>query len=177
MSRTDRAPLAEEGPHAEGAWPSDDAPDSLEQKDDTTRGLYEKFYVARTDGRSATGQKHEGCRYFVLDLTHDLAAPAALRAYAAVVENRHPALAADLRREAGPAESRDYAALVRNLIGARTLRYRRAAEDATDGSFDFPGAFAGQVFKIFEPVMEEGVRDAVALCRELGFDPDDGRSL
>jgi hypothetical protein len=69
---------------------------------------------------------------------------------------------------------RDYAKLVRDLIQARTRRYCRAAEDATGGSFDFPGAFAAQVFKIFESVMEEGEADAVALCRELGFNPDDG---
>ena len=35
------------------------------------RGLYEKFAVERTDGKSKIGEKHEGCEYFVLDLTHD----------------------------------------------------------------------------------------------------------
>ena len=38
---------------------------------DPTRGLYDKFYVKRTDGKSEPGQKHENCKYFVLDLTHD----------------------------------------------------------------------------------------------------------
>lgn len=51
--------------------------------DKRTTGLYEKFRVERTDGKSAPGQKHEGCRYFVLDVTHDPLAPPALRAYAA----------------------------------------------------------------------------------------------
>lgn len=71
---------------------------------DPPEGLYEKFVVTRTDGRSAEGEKHHQCRYFVIDLTHDLAAPAALRAYADVVEGRHPSFAADLRKEAGQRE-------------------------------------------------------------------------
>lgn len=45
-------------------------------------GLYKKFNVSRTDGRERPGQKHFGCRYFVLDLDHDPHAPAAIRAYA-----------------------------------------------------------------------------------------------
>ena len=44
-------------------------------------GLYEKFLVTRTDGESAKGGKHYRCEYFVLDLTHDRMAPAAIRAY------------------------------------------------------------------------------------------------
>lgn len=71
-----------------------------EDKPVRSDGLYDKFFVTRTDGRSTKGEKHDGCRYFVLDLTHDLAAPAALKAYASVVEGIHPNLAADLRREA-----------------------------------------------------------------------------
>jgi len=35
------------------------------------RGLYKKFNVTRTDGESRPGGKHDGCSYFVLDLTHD----------------------------------------------------------------------------------------------------------
>lgn len=49
---------------------------------DTERGLYEKFRVARTDGRSVEGEKHHGCDYFVLDLNHDPLAYAAIMAYA-----------------------------------------------------------------------------------------------
>ncbi len=67
---------------------------------DRTRGLYEKFYVERTDGRSAPGQKHEGCEYYVLDLDHDKHAAAALEAYATSCEAEYPALAADLRAKA-----------------------------------------------------------------------------
>lgn len=49
--------------------------------DDRARGLYEKFHVERTDGRSAPGEKHAGCAYFVLDLDHDPLAMVALQAY------------------------------------------------------------------------------------------------
>lgn len=40
-----------------------------------------KYEVRRTDGTDAPGGKHHGCALFVLDLTHDRAARAALRAY------------------------------------------------------------------------------------------------
>jgi hypothetical protein len=50
--------------------------------EDKERGLYEKFTVSRTDGQSAPGQKHDGCEYFVLDLSHDPHAIPALLAYA-----------------------------------------------------------------------------------------------
>lgn len=49
---------------------------------DRNRGLYGKFHVWRTDGKSEHGKKHEGCEYFVLDLTHDQHALPALKAYA-----------------------------------------------------------------------------------------------
>jgi hypothetical protein len=65
---------------------------------DASRGLYRKFDVRRTDGTDAPGGKHEGCSYFVLDLTHDKYARAALEGYAAACGAEHPALAADLRR-------------------------------------------------------------------------------
>ena len=58
------------------------------------RGIYAKFVVTRTDGDSA---KHPDCEYFVLDLTHDPAAPAALAAYAEAVAETRPQLSADLK--------------------------------------------------------------------------------
>ncbi len=65
---------------------------------DTTRGLYDKYkLIWRADGQSGPGQKHDGCRYFVLDLTHDDHAQAALAAYADSCEADYPNLAADLR--------------------------------------------------------------------------------
>lgn len=63
-----------------------------------TRGLYEKFNVSRTDGTSVPGGKHAGCRYFVLDVTHDPSAKPALLAYADSCEADYPLLAEDLRR-------------------------------------------------------------------------------
>jgi hypothetical protein len=91
------------GPHAahgtqDGAkayriWPAEPQPDK--------RGVYEKFRIERTDGRSAPGEKHHGCRYFVLDLDHDKHAPPALRAYAESCGETHPQLAAELEEVAG----------------------------------------------------------------------------
>jgi hypothetical protein len=63
---------------------------------DKTRGLYDKFIVERTDGTSATGKKHDGCEYFVLDMTHDPHALPALAAYIRSCETEFPLLAADL---------------------------------------------------------------------------------
>jgi len=67
------------------------------------QGLYRKFDVRRVDGSDHPEGKHCGCRYFVLDLTHDQHAPAAMRAYAAACEARHPQLAADIVAEFGHA--------------------------------------------------------------------------
>jgi hypothetical protein len=70
---------------------------------DPTRGIYEKFTVRRNDRTDEIGGKHYGCEYFVLDLTHDPHAKAALRAYADSCESDYSLLAADLRRLAdGP---------------------------------------------------------------------------
>ena len=63
---------------------------------DPTRGLYEKFIVHRRDGKSLVGEKHDGCEYFVLDLTHDKHAVLALAAYSASCSLDYPLLAADL---------------------------------------------------------------------------------
>jgi hypothetical protein len=63
-------------------------------------GLYNKFIVERTDGRSDIGKKHYGCEYFVLDLDHDQYAIAALFAYADSCSTEYPLLAQDLRAKA-----------------------------------------------------------------------------
>lgn len=63
---------------------------------DRNRGLYGKFYVERTDGKSAPGEKHHGCEYFLLDLNHDKYAIPALRAYAEHCQHEYPLLARDL---------------------------------------------------------------------------------
>ncbi len=69
--------------------------------DRRTTGIYHKFNVERTDGTDQPGGKHHGCRYFVLDLDHDKCAKPAMAAYAEACESEYPALAADLRIEAG----------------------------------------------------------------------------
>lgn len=63
---------------------------------DPTRGLYHKFNVTRTDGTSEPGGKHDGCDYFVLDLTHDAFALPALIAYERACRAQFPMLADDL---------------------------------------------------------------------------------
>lgn len=49
--------------------------------DDKDRGFYGKYKIERTDGSSASGERHENCMYYVLDLNHDKFAFAALEAY------------------------------------------------------------------------------------------------
>lgn len=61
------------------------------------RGLIRKFIVERQDGQHRPGQKHDGCDYFVLDMTHDEHARAAILAYADSCETTRPNLAVDLR--------------------------------------------------------------------------------
>lgn len=65
---------------------------------DKTRGLYEKFVVRRTDLSDLPGGKHDGCEYFVLDLTHDKHAEPAIRAYAESCKSEFPQLSSDLFR-------------------------------------------------------------------------------
>ena len=64
---------------------------------DSVKGLYHKFFVTRTDGRSGPGGLHENCKYFVLDLTHDKHAIPAIQAYAKSCRKKNPVLADDLQ--------------------------------------------------------------------------------
>lgn len=63
---------------------------------DKSRGLYNKFRIQRADGSHKFGGKHHGCQYFVLDLTHDKHAKAALLAYAESCKDEYPFLSHDL---------------------------------------------------------------------------------
>jgi hypothetical protein len=74
---------------------------------DNSRGLYNKFHVERTDGTSAPGGKHEGCKYFVLDLSHDKHARAALLAYAKSCRAEYPFLSQDLMSMLDPETAKD----------------------------------------------------------------------
>lgn len=66
------------------------------------QGLFRKFDVRRVDGSDAPGGKHHGCEYFVLDLDHDIHAPAAIREYAKACNETHPQLSAELSERFGP---------------------------------------------------------------------------
>jgi hypothetical protein len=74
---------------------------------DPARGLYNKYRVERADGSSKAGGKHADCEYFVLDLTHDKHAKAALLAYAESCKTEYPLLSHDLRATAIFATPRD----------------------------------------------------------------------
>lgn len=63
---------------------------------DQERGIYGKYSVARVDGSSEPGRKHEKCFVFVLDLNHDPHAIPALKAYADSCRSDYPLLADDL---------------------------------------------------------------------------------
>lgn len=67
-------------------------------KPDQELGLYRKYDVSRVDGSSGQGEKHEFCKYFVLDLTHDKHAIRALHRYIYSCESEFPLLARDLRQ-------------------------------------------------------------------------------
>ncbi len=71
-------------------------PERDHTKADQHQGLYHKYNVSRVDGSDAPGRMHEGSEYFVLDLTHDIHAIDAVRAYAAACVWTHPQLATDL---------------------------------------------------------------------------------
>ncbi|MDN7763029.1 MULTISPECIES: hypothetical protein [Burkholderia cepacia complex] len=76
--------------------PADALKDLDPGKTSAEQGLYRKFDVRRVDGSSQPGGKHCDCEYFVLDMTHDRHARAALQAYAATCAATHPDLSADL---------------------------------------------------------------------------------
>lgn len=64
--------------------------------DKDQRGIYGKFFVVRTDGKSAEGEKHHECEYFVLDLNHDKFAIPAVKAYRDACRRELPKLGFDL---------------------------------------------------------------------------------
>jgi hypothetical protein len=72
-------------------------PEHDPSRPEADQGLYRKFDIHRPDGSDRPGGKHHGCAYFVLDLTHDRFAAAALAAYADACEAEFPMLAHDLR--------------------------------------------------------------------------------
>lgn len=69
------------------------------------KGIFDKFIVTRVDGTHAFGKKHHNCDYFVLDMTHDKFALAAIRAYANACQKEYPVLAKDILEKYGDPES------------------------------------------------------------------------
>ncbi len=105
-------------------------PERIETWPAEQQGLFRKFDVRRTDGSDAPGSKHHGCRYFVLDVSHDPYAKAALTAYAAACEFTHPYLARDLREKwgASPACHHDLRAEYEGENGARAAICAKCGE-------------------------------------------------
>lgn len=60
------------------------------------RGLYQKYVVERMDETDVSGGKHDNCKLFVLDLTHDREARTVAWIYARRVAKTRPALSQEL---------------------------------------------------------------------------------
>jgi len=85
-------------------------------KSDVGKGLYPKYTVIRNDGRDKPGEMHEGCEYFVIDLTHDPLAVAPLEAYAEKAsEAGYHDLARDLRLKAMKSNCGTLSDLAKNM--------------------------------------------------------------
>lgn len=92
---------------------------------DKSRGLYPegKFIVRRQDGSDNTGGKHDGCNYFVLDITHDPHAVPAIHAYSASARrDGYDLLANDLDKLVGVKSSPSDA--------EQLMELRKLAQDA-----------------------------------------------
>jgi hypothetical protein len=95
-------------------------------------GVYHKFNVSRTDGSDKPGGKHDGCEYFVLDLTHDPFAKIAAAAYANACEREYPALAADMRKHYGLSEPVKVMEVIEWLTMGKHLGLVANVENVTD---------------------------------------------
>ena len=76
--------------------------------------------VTRTDKTDQSGDKHENCSYFVIDVDHDPHAEVALRAYAKSCRGKHPQLAQDI--EGMFVNSEDVRNGYRNLCRAKAIQ-------------------------------------------------------
>ena len=77
-----------------------DGRDPLSERDpfrtQEKQGLFRKYEVKRIDGTDQGSGKHAGCEYFVLDISHDKHAHAALTAYALSAMSTNCDLARDM---------------------------------------------------------------------------------
>jgi hypothetical protein len=83
---------------------------------DKNKGLYNKFYIGRADGRSGPGEKHYQCEYFVLDLTHDKYSIPALMSYVFACKDEYPKLATDLLVKISSMKQKEDISLEVNLL-------------------------------------------------------------
>lgn len=60
------------------------------------KGLFDKYYIRRTDEQDAPGCRHDNCELFVMDITHDIHAQDAMLFYARQVAAIKPQLALDI---------------------------------------------------------------------------------
>lgn len=73
--------------------------------DQKGKGIYEKYYVTRADEGDRPNHKHYGCKYFVLDLTHDRFVPETIRTYGRLARAAgYGPLASDLKDKADAME-------------------------------------------------------------------------
>jgi hypothetical protein len=85
---------------------------------DKSRGIYQKFIVTRTDGKSESGEKHDGCFYFVLDVDHDKHAIPALKSYmVAALADGYVELAFDVGKIVKAAEQSEADSVVKAVEG------------------------------------------------------------
>lgn len=82
-----------------------DVSDPLSERDPfrthEKQGLFRKYEVKRIDGTDQGSGKHAGCEYFVLDISHDRHARAALTAYALSALGTNCNLARDMAARYG----------------------------------------------------------------------------
>jgi hypothetical protein len=151
-------------------WPDSAQPAPLPERDPSKpaeqQGLFHKFDIRRVDGSDRPGGKHYGCRYYVLDLTHDQHAPAAMRAYAAACRSTHPLLADDIEVEFGTAPT-DVAQVAPQPVGALVAKSgsevdqlvgaRYALRWIANGNSDDPAKTAADALMVINSLAPAGV--------------------
>jgi hypothetical protein len=114
---------------------------------DSEQGVYKKYFVYRADGSDKPGGKHRGDEYFVLNLTTDVHARAALRTYAESCRETHPQLSAELAAKAGvvtdatPVDGKAFMAHAVKVMDECFPGLKRASPSPLRGRLYADGAF------------------------------------
>ncbi len=128
---------------------------------DKSKGLIGKFTVTRNDGKDAPGEKHDGCAYFVLDLTHDPFAIPAIETYAYHAEKGgYHELARHLRTIAAAGDlGKAYAELriAQNPVSPPSPGAREAAHNAV----------VQDLCAIYNELLDELGKDATSEARKI----------